>query len=72
LLVIGAPAAKDEHQTLVEEFYNNIPSKTESIDLEILNLLSTKQRVQEFVNQQLQKSNLHCCWELMPEERSLN
>jgi hypothetical protein len=70
ILFKGAPAARDEHQILVEEFYNNIPSKTESIDLEILNLLSTKQRVKEFVNQQLQKSNLHCCWELMPEERS--
>ena len=70
ILFKGAPADRDEHQKLVEEFYNNIPSKTESIDLDILNLLSTKQRVQEFVSKQLQENNLHCCWELMPGERS--
>lgn len=71
ILFKDAPAARDGHQKLVDKFYNNIPSKTESIEHEIHNLLLTKQRVQEFVNQQLQKSNLHCYWELMSEESSV-
>jgi hypothetical protein len=70
ILFKGAPADRDEHQKLVDKFYSNIPSETESIGHKTHDLLSTKQRVQEFVSQQLQENNLHCWWGLMSEERS--